>query len=63
MKQTHRSNETRLDVQVKKGVYYRCPACGQEVDRTDWLAVSRHHQHVLHPYLFPQLQGSKDRTR
>ena len=34
------------------GVFYRCPACGDEVDQTDRVAVAQHHQHVLHPYLF-----------
>jgi hypothetical protein len=28
---------------------YRCPACGELVDNTDWDAIRLHHDHVLHP--------------
>jgi hypothetical protein len=55
MAKTKRKHETvtpAADHRADRGIYYRCPACGVEVDGTDRSAVSLHHQHFLHPHLF-----------
>ena len=32
--------------------FYRCPACGEMVDKKDVEQITLHHAHVLHPERF-----------
>lgn len=47
--------------------FYRCPACGEMVDRKDVEQITVHHAHILHPERFrfapPQLESSGTRSR
>lgn len=38
-----------LDDSVAPAGFYRCPACGEAVSRTDIAAIRWHHRHVLAP--------------
>jgi hypothetical protein len=33
--------------------FFRCPACGENVDSINTSEVVEHHRHVLHPALYP----------
>jgi hypothetical protein len=37
---------------MKASRFYRCPACGAEVDNQQREDVRFHHDHVLHPHWF-----------
>jgi hypothetical protein len=39
----------RKEAETAAEFTYRCPGCGEMVDRRDLDAVLAHHQHVLHP--------------
>lgn len=42
----------RLTAQTDdKENFYRCPACGEMVDKRQRASVFQHHSHVLHPRL------------
>jgi hypothetical protein len=36
--------------------FFRCPACGENVDASDSRNVIEHHRHVLYPALYPYIR-------